>query len=242
MAISVSCGKCDKRYSVKDELAGKKFRCKECETLVAVPAPHDDDDPFSGLTMKSSGRAIDDDEEEEEEEYDESPRSRSRRPARKEKSKPRRVSRSRDEMSMGVKFAIGAIVGLRCFNFLSLLGLMMISAMLMIQNQQNRDLVQILGTMIIMAPVIIRIFIEYRVIWGLRQKQSQTRLTATIMAVLMTLIIGAFVCLLASTPLLPQQPAGAAQFMIALLSFQLLCELVVIIGLNLPASSEFLSD
>ncbi len=39
MAILISCGKCGKRYSVKDELAGKKIRCKECETLVAVPPP-----------------------------------------------------------------------------------------------------------------------------------------------------------------------------------------------------------
>jgi hypothetical protein len=37
MAISVSCPSCARQYSVKDEAAGKKFRCKDCGAVVQVP-------------------------------------------------------------------------------------------------------------------------------------------------------------------------------------------------------------
>lgn len=38
MPISADCPQCGKTYNVKDDLAGKKFRCKECEGVVTVPA------------------------------------------------------------------------------------------------------------------------------------------------------------------------------------------------------------
>ncbi|MDA0833226.1 MAG: hypothetical protein O2955_06745 [Planctomycetota bacterium] len=38
MTIQVKCPQCSKEYRLKDELAGKKIRCKECETSFAVPA------------------------------------------------------------------------------------------------------------------------------------------------------------------------------------------------------------
>ena len=37
MSISAKCRKCGKSYSVKDEFAGKKFRCQECQSPVTVP-------------------------------------------------------------------------------------------------------------------------------------------------------------------------------------------------------------
>ena len=39
MPIKAKCRKCSKVYTVKDELAGKKFRCKQCEAPVTVPQP-----------------------------------------------------------------------------------------------------------------------------------------------------------------------------------------------------------
>ncbi|MBN2491031.1 MAG: hypothetical protein JXQ29_09290, partial [Planctomycetes bacterium] len=36
--LSVSCPSCAKRYSVPEEYAGKKFKCKDCGATVAVPA------------------------------------------------------------------------------------------------------------------------------------------------------------------------------------------------------------
>ena len=43
MAIKVECGDCGKNYSVKDELVGKKIRCKECSAVIPVRAQVDDD-------------------------------------------------------------------------------------------------------------------------------------------------------------------------------------------------------
>lgn len=69
MPISVSCPSCGHEYNVKDEAAGKKFKCKECEAIVEVPdgdshtddslaAQHDDaDDPFSNLDFGSPAPA-----------------------------------------------------------------------------------------------------------------------------------------------------------------------------------------
>jgi len=37
MAISVTCHSCGREYSVKDEAAGKKFKCKDCGEVVDVP-------------------------------------------------------------------------------------------------------------------------------------------------------------------------------------------------------------
>ena len=38
MPIQVVCPNCDKTYKVKDEAAGKKLRCKTCETVIPIPA------------------------------------------------------------------------------------------------------------------------------------------------------------------------------------------------------------
>lgn len=37
--IEFACGSCGKRYRVKDELAGKQAKCKQCGSLMAIPAP-----------------------------------------------------------------------------------------------------------------------------------------------------------------------------------------------------------
>lgn len=39
MPIHVDCPECGREYRLRDELAGKKFACKSCETVVAIPAP-----------------------------------------------------------------------------------------------------------------------------------------------------------------------------------------------------------
>ena len=72
MPISTACGDCRKKYTVKSEMAGKRFRCKDCEAIVTVPetAVEEDDDPFAGAELKSTGRAIrryEDDEDDDDE-------------------------------------------------------------------------------------------------------------------------------------------------------------------------------
>lgn len=44
MAIDVRCRKCGKAYKLRDERAGSKIRCKECQAVIAVPeAAHEED-------------------------------------------------------------------------------------------------------------------------------------------------------------------------------------------------------
>ena len=38
MPINVACPQCQRQFVVRDEVAGKSFRCKDCETVVSVPA------------------------------------------------------------------------------------------------------------------------------------------------------------------------------------------------------------
>lgn len=39
MPISVTCEECNKTYRVKDELAGKRIKCKECGAPISIPDP-----------------------------------------------------------------------------------------------------------------------------------------------------------------------------------------------------------
>jgi len=39
MPIRVRCTDCGAEYNLADRLAGKKIRCKKCESVLAVPAP-----------------------------------------------------------------------------------------------------------------------------------------------------------------------------------------------------------
>lgn len=47
MAISFECTGCGKEYKVKDDLAGKRIRCKGCETVVTVPSSEEEEDWLS---------------------------------------------------------------------------------------------------------------------------------------------------------------------------------------------------
>lgn len=56
MAIKVTCDQCDREYKVKDESLGKKFKCKDCGTVLVVAHPKkkkqpavDPSNPFDGL-------------------------------------------------------------------------------------------------------------------------------------------------------------------------------------------------
>jgi predicted Zn finger-like uncharacterized protein len=43
MSMAVSCPSCQKEYKVKADAAGKKFRCKACQTVVTVPQAEPDE-------------------------------------------------------------------------------------------------------------------------------------------------------------------------------------------------------
>lgn len=118
MPIKAKCRKCSKSYTVKDELAGKKFRCKQCEAPVTVPQPAvliedepEDDDWGSGDFGDFS-----------EDDYDDipaRPKKRKKKPAAKKKRKKKRSS-----SGSGVGAKIGAILG-GVFGFLVVVSLIM---------------------------------------------------------------------------------------------------------------------
>lgn len=72
MSITARC-RCGKKYQVKNDSAGKKFRCKECDEIVKVPA-----EKFDDLEELDDLDDFDDDEEPEEE---------FRRPVRRKKKR-----------------------------------------------------------------------------------------------------------------------------------------------------------
>src|SRR5687767_15165770 len=39
MTILATCDKCGCRYTLKDELAGKKAKCKQCQSVFVIPQP-----------------------------------------------------------------------------------------------------------------------------------------------------------------------------------------------------------
>jgi hypothetical protein len=94
MSFRINCPECDEPLSVSEESAGKKVRCKKCDTVFRVPS--DDDSERS----KASRRSERDEDEsprrrrrEEDEEGDERPRRKaghksSRKAARKNEKKP----------------------------------------------------------------------------------------------------------------------------------------------------------
>ncbi len=43
MAIKIECGDCGKAYTVKDEMEGRKIRCKECSAVIVVRSESGDD-------------------------------------------------------------------------------------------------------------------------------------------------------------------------------------------------------
>lgn len=50
MSIRVSCTSCGHTYSVKDEHAGRSFRCKDCSTPVRVPASEPETGEFGSVS------------------------------------------------------------------------------------------------------------------------------------------------------------------------------------------------
>jgi uncharacterized membrane protein len=44
MSIEATCDECFYTYKVKEQNAGKKFRCKECDAVVTVPVPGEEED------------------------------------------------------------------------------------------------------------------------------------------------------------------------------------------------------
>jgi|SaaInlStandDraft_1057018.scaffolds.fasta_scaffold29567_2 hypothetical protein len=112
--IKAKCRKCSKVYTVKDELAGKKFRCKQCQTPVTVPQPavileeepepeedlFGSNDDFGGDDFGSFGDDFGDD-------YGEPVRPKKR----KKKPAPKKKRRKKKSSGPGIGAKIGGLFG-----------------------------------------------------------------------------------------------------------------------------------
>lgn len=49
MPITVVCDQCDSRYSLKDEMAGQKVRCKKCNQVLVAPLLDEPEDDFDDV-------------------------------------------------------------------------------------------------------------------------------------------------------------------------------------------------
>jgi len=149
MSVEVECPSCQKSYKVKAEAAGKKFRCKSCETVITVPEAEAaetsflDVDPWDGVD-ESAPLALP--------------------PPRRAKSSSERSPRrsSGDGMPVTVMVSIG-ICGL-----LMALGLFGIVSNLLMENGQKT---QIFGA-------VIRIGIGITIIKGLLDRSNRIRWNA----------------------------------------------------------------
>ena len=127
MPIATSCADCGRSYTIKDELAGKKIKCKDCGAVIAVPvarksggtaapkkAPpkkiaNSDDDFLDALNSDEFA------DEENDDEQDELPR----RSVAKRKPKPiaKKKSKASNATGLWAKIGAGIFTGLVVLGF-----------------------------------------------------------------------------------------------------------------------------
>lgn len=89
---------------------------------------------------------------------------------------------------------------------------------------------------------LLRLFVEVRVLWGLKQRQDQTALTATVAAGMMT-VISVYLLYMVLYDAEVQAEATLQELRNSRIYFSLqtLAEIGVLLGINLPASKRYLS-
>lgn len=220
MPISATCPTCSHDFLVKDEIAGKSFRCKHCGGTVKVDLPR------RSKVVEELPTASGDDESWGYDSWsgEDADHALSAPPRRKGGSKPQRNAQPNDPSVMPIEamFAIGCIAVLGFLNLWEL--------------ASNDDLVW-------KIIAFVRLGVEARVVWGIRQRMDQTGIAATIAAVMMTLISVYALFALATDPDL-RIDMSARQILLARIYFtaQTLAEIGVIVGLNLPRTRAFLAS
>ncbi len=87
---------------------------------------------------------------------------------------------------------------------------------------------------------VLRLFVEARVLWGLKERQNQTALTATIAAAMMTLLSVYVLYGLFADPDV-QLESTVQELFVSKLYFivQAIAEIGIILGVNLPSSRAY---
>ena len=236
MPINVACPQCQRAFTVRDEIAGKSFRCKDCQAIVSVPGikppQQKSAEPKSAEPRPSVAKRKPVAPElpaEEDWGYDETwqddQQSELPAPVRRAKKKaaPERTADTTDSPVIPIEgmLAIASIAVLGVLNLWVLI---------------SPD--DILWKLI----AAIRIAVEARVVWGIRERNGQTGLAATIAAVMMTLISVFMLWSLSSDPevradVSPQELRNGQIF----LAIQAVAEIGVIVGLNLPRTRRWMA-
>lgn len=165
MSISVECPECQATYNVKDELAGKKIRCKKCEGVIRIPA---DEFDFGADEF--------DDEEEEE----------APRVVKKSKSKTtkkRTSRRSGGGMPVAIIIAIICLVMMIGFTLVNMFGTL--SGENEFAQNQARKSGAIMGDLV-------RLIIQIAVLVGVARGSSGIRTPAIALGVIFIIFIGGF--------------------------------------------------
>lgn len=216
MPISVNCPSCGRAYNVKDEAAGKKFRCKQCEAVVSVPeSPADTEgDPWDNLDLSTAEDPYGD------ADSDEAP---AQLPVRRRKKKP--AKRSSGGLPISVMLAIACEVCLILLNMVGIVG-----------NLMSQNVPGACGS-------IFRILIEVAAIIGYVQAQNSARWTSVVLSVIGILFgLACGVGLMVGGPLLPPQvqqriPADGLVIIVAVIFVQVVIW-AVIIGTLVTGSSR----
>ncbi|MFO1003182.1 MAG: hypothetical protein U0936_22845 [Planctomycetaceae bacterium] len=236
MPINIACPQCQRAFVVRDEIAGKSFRCKDCGAIVSVtaskPPQQKSAEPKSAETRPSVPKrkaAAPQSPAEEDWAYDESWRDdeQSELPAPVRRAKEKAAK----ERSAGTSTSpVIPIEGMLAIASIAVLGVLNLWVLISPDD--------VLWKLI----AAIRIAVEARVVWGIRERNGQTGLAATIAAVMMTLISVFMLWSVSSDPevradLTPQELRNGQMF----LSIQAVAEVGVIVGLNLPRTRRWMA-
>lgn len=234
MPINIACPQCQRPFVVRDEIAGKSFRCKDCEAVVSVPAikpVHENSaEPKSAEPRPSvPKRKAPESPAEEDWGYDATWQNdqQSELPAPVRRTKRKTTAERSADTSESPVIPIEGILSIASIAVLGVLNLWVLI---------SPD--DILWKLI----AAIRIAVEARVVWGIRERNGQTGLAATIAAVMITLISAFMLWSLNSDPevradVSPQELRNGQVF----LTVQLAAELGVIVGLNLPRTRRWMA-
>ena len=237
MPINIACPQCQRQFAVRDEIAGKSFRCKDCQAIVNVPASkppqQKSSQPKSAEPRPSVPKrkaAAPQPPAEEDWGYDESWQDdqQSELPAPVRRAKKKAAKERNSETGTSPVIPIEGMLAIASIAVLGVLNLWVLI---------SPD--DILWKLI----AAIRIAVEARVVWGIRERNGQTGLAATIAAVMMTLISAFMLWSLSSDPevradISPQELRNGQIF----LAVQAVAEIGVIVGLNLPGTRRWMAS
>lgn len=212
MAIEISCAACGKDFRVKDEMAGRKFRCSGCQATVPIPAAKSGDDPWE-LSDEDYGEAIPDPKDEEES-----------RPTPRKKKRTTRKSRSSDSMPAPVIIAMTCTGVMFCVIILALLGSV-------IDPDGRKNII----------PLLVRLGFNVQIFFGLMNRKSSSRTSSIVLSVLGLIFVG-FVFFAAADKLTGGVDGIALQVAVAILVLQGILWTTNIIALLTPSASEWCTE